>query len=513
MNEQCVCDSNNTAYKIIENYRSIVNRKQPFICSWKVFHQDGKINFNYGTKYRKNSDALAIRSSYYCLINPWYKYIDIHEYFRSIIKHKSKYNLVFEIILLECSCSTHSYEYELAIIQCPCLEQLKTYCTYCHFILRETENLKLICFRDSLNNISQQTDISFSSGVFHSDICFKDYIATELGPSQHQRSVQIQIESKEILDVIKKYDINTLVVLTDDNIEPYSVEPNVKKQHTLGNSISLPCLAEEHFSKLFYSKASLSIPDSVDSNENMLYNKNTFEALKTYRTRATQTKLFAVLLPFSPLSEMNDAHIEAKTLVNVTRICQVNTLSYLVKNNDNQIEKSDSLKNSLNRQKMNRTSSIILVENESQLNQELLSKEKNTANETRPTIVKYQTSIDRQFDLKPDTSINDFNEQKIKSSPSNHKVQIIFNEERSEESILMPSTLKFINPCDVIDFDDSNITMISELNNTMDLTYKSSNARNKNNNQLIDVLNIKHHDPKLQLCNRSLNNNNIHTIK
>ncbi len=78
---------------------------------------------------------MVIRLNHICLINPWYKYINVNKHLVSIVKdnHCSK---VFEIILLECSCLN---EYELAIIECPCLEKMKTYCSYCRLTLTATD--------------------------------------------------------------------------------------------------------------------------------------------------------------------------------------------------------------------------------------------------------------------------------------------------------------------------------------------------------------------------------------
>ena len=88
-----------------------------------------------------------------CLIHPWYKYIHIDQHFLSILKQNQCYK-VYETVLIEYNCLTNSSAYELAIIECPCLEKTKTYCTYCRLILTTTTELS---FSRSLKNISQQT--------------------------------------------------------------------------------------------------------------------------------------------------------------------------------------------------------------------------------------------------------------------------------------------------------------------------------------------------------------------
>jgi hypothetical protein len=128
-----------------------------------------------------------------CLINPWYKYINVNKHLLSIVKnnHCSK---VFEIILLECSCLN---EYELAIIECPCLEQMKTYCSYCQLTLTATEQSKRL-----LKNAKQQAN-TFSSLDFSDDkIKINDSFYCQSGPYQNQRTVQIQVESEPVLHSI-----------------------------------------------------------------------------------------------------------------------------------------------------------------------------------------------------------------------------------------------------------------------------------------------------------------------
>ncbi len=209
--EQCYCNDNNLSYKIIENYRSILDRKQQSISSWKIFNQNEKVSFTHGTQYRKGTDALIIRFNHICLINPWYKYINVDKYLPSILK-QNQYYKVFEIVLLECNCWTNSHEYELAIIECPCLEQLRTYCTYCRVILAATNQSSLL-----FKNVKQQTDISFSLEFFNNEININDSFYSQSGPYEHQCTVQIQVELEQVLHTINEYEINSITTkkLTD----------------------------------------------------------------------------------------------------------------------------------------------------------------------------------------------------------------------------------------------------------------------------------------------------------
>jgi hypothetical protein len=99
----------------------------------------------------------------------------------------------------------NSHEYELAIIECPCLEQLSTYCTYCRLTLSATEQSNRL-----LKDANQQTNISFSLDFFNDEININDSFLSQSGPCQHQHTVQIQVESEEVLHAINEYETNLL---------------------------------------------------------------------------------------------------------------------------------------------------------------------------------------------------------------------------------------------------------------------------------------------------------------
>ena len=193
MKEHCHCNYHDETYKIIENYRSILNRKRQLISSWKIFDNNGKITFSYGTKFRKNADALVIRSKYTCLINPWYKYIGESNYLLSMLR-QNRHCKVYEIVLLECTCATSLHEYELAVIQCSCFEQMRSYCAYCQLILVATEQSDILLCPQSLKNVTQQTDVTFSSDSCNNEDNMDGNFYNRLGLYQYQRTVQIQVE-------------------------------------------------------------------------------------------------------------------------------------------------------------------------------------------------------------------------------------------------------------------------------------------------------------------------------
>jgi len=218
------------SYKIIENYRSILDRKQQLISSWKIFEQNGKVNFTQGTQYRKGTDALVIQFNHICLINPWYKYINVNKYLSSILKQNQCYK-VFEIVLLECTCLINSHEYELAIIECPCLEQLKTYCTYCRLTLTATGQSNRL-----LKNVNQQTNTSFSLDFLNSEININDSFHSQSGSCQHQRTVQIQVQSEQVLHTFNEYEINLLTTENLANVSQTSLMSTTFDEYAVDSS-------------------------------------------------------------------------------------------------------------------------------------------------------------------------------------------------------------------------------------------------------------------------------------
>ncbi len=166
----------------------------------------------------------------------------------------------------------------------------------------------------------------------------------------------------------------------------------------------------------------------------------------------TQTKLCAILLPESLLSEMKPAKTEARTSMNVTRICQVNTLSYLIKTNENQTDLP----------RMDCSSSTSFLRTESQLIEELSTEENNFSNKLS-TKIQHQTLTDHKYDAQ---EIN---------------IPIIqFDEEQSKESIFTLSTLKCINACDTVDLDEQNTSITSFLTDNDRITRSASSNQQDN---------------------------------
>jgi hypothetical protein len=145
---------------------------------------------------------------------------------------------------------------------------------------------------------------------------------------------------------------------------------------------------------------------------------------------------------------MKPAKTEARTSMNVTRICQVNTLSYLIKTNENQTDLP----------RMDCSSSTSFLRTESQLIEELSTKENNLS-----TKMQHQTLTDHKYDAQ---GIN---------------IPIIqFDEEQSKESIFTLSTLKCINACDTVDLDERNTSITSFLTDNDRITRSASSDQQDN---------------------------------
>ena len=136
-----------------------------------------------------------------CLINPWYKYINVNKHLLAIVKH-SQAHQVFEIVLLECNCLN---EYELAIVQCPCLEQRKSHCSYCRFLLIATEQSS----NQVLKNVKQQMNNSCSLNFSDEEGMIYDRFQHQSG--RHRVEIQRKSHSmSNTIDQSMKDSVNSL---------------------------------------------------------------------------------------------------------------------------------------------------------------------------------------------------------------------------------------------------------------------------------------------------------------
>lgn len=140
----------------------------------------------------------------------------MNQHLLTIVKH-SQGHQVFEIVLLECSCLKSLNEYELAIVQCPCLEQRKTHCSYCRFLLIATEPSQQV-----LKNVKQQTNNSCSSNVSDEEGIIFDRFHHPLEPHQNQHAVEFQRKSHSITNTIDQ-SINSLQTSHDHVCETSSI--------------------------------------------------------------------------------------------------------------------------------------------------------------------------------------------------------------------------------------------------------------------------------------------------
>ncbi|CAF3900775.1 unnamed protein product, partial [Adineta steineri] len=424
--KQCYC---NETYKIIQNYRSILDRKHQFISTWKVFHGDGKINFIHGTHFRKSSDALVIRLNYTCVINPWYKYIDINRNLLSFLQQNQCYKIL-EIILLECNCSINSHEYQLAIIECSCFQQLKTYCTYCRVTLEATQQENISAPTQLSPDVDQQKNVSFSLNIFSNKTNMKQNFCRQSVLYDHQCAEQMYDEAKENVYAINKHEIKLITFSQNNYNKQSSLKFNTVDQ-LLNSSTSLHLFLQKFstISRLIIS------PNTIKSNNSLSFHNNSSEISIEYITQGTQTKLFAILLPQSPLSEITSSKIETSTLMHVTRTCQINTLLYLIKTNEQQIEVEDTIENM-----QHSLTTSLFIHNKTQLNIELKSETKGYSK---------------------DEFADNFEEKIMKSA--------------SLDKYLLPSSPpKCVNACDMIDLNDTSTISSDRPDNEY---YKSSHTK------------------------------------
>ena len=123
---------------------------------------------------------------------------------------------------------------------------------------------------------------------------------------------------------------------------------------------------------------------------------------------------------------MKPAITAARTPINVTRTCQVNTLSYLIKTNESQTDLPQN----------DYSSSTSFLRTDSQLIEDL-STEENSFNNKLSTNIEHQALSDRKYDA-----------QQVIVPIIQFDEELLSIEEQPKESVFALSTLKCINACD-----------------------------------------------------------------
>ncbi|CAM4780595.1 unnamed protein product [Rotaria magnacalcarata] len=275
-------------------------------------------------------------------------------------------------------------------------------------------------------------------------------------------------------------------------MKTYSLQSNIDDISS-NSSISIRFLSQKtlstNTSRTLCSTASLLSQDAIESNENKL------KPLRKYKTEGTQTKLFAILLPNSPLSVMKQAKIETRTLMNVTRTCQINTLSYLIKTNESQIEIQRSLENVSNKKQIVRPSPTSFFSNETPFIEKLLSKEKVFDNKS-------------SMESKHQMLIGYRNQKQIVDVPNDE-----FKEKQLKHFMSMSSPLKCINVFDNIDLDEPTIPIDSLLADDKNSPVIFSNQEARQYYQSIHTSSSKYFESQLQTRIKLFNNSNASIVK
>jgi hypothetical protein len=202
------------------------------------------------------------------------------------------------------------------------------------------------------------------------------------------------------------------------------------------------------------------------------FEENTSEVLTKYITRGTQTKLFAILLPPSPLSETKQSEIEERTLRNITRTCQVNTLSYLIKTNDNQTEVEHPREDIWDIQRTDHSSTTSLLHTDTRLTKEVVSARKDVSIKSSIETKHYEHEINLPtIEFKSDELLDDFEERKINSSSA--------NEEYPKEFIMTSSPLKCVNACDAVDLNEPSTSISAFLFDNNMISHINSQSRTR----------------------------------
>ena len=173
--------------------------------------------------------------------------------------------------------------------------------------------------------------------------------------------------------------------------------------------------------------------NAFESDEDVSLNEDARQQFANDQSRSTQTKLCAILLPQSLLTEMRAAKTMARTSTNITRTCQVNTLSYLIKTNENS----------------SNSSSTSFLYSKFQLNEQLSSEENANHNKILRTM-QHQSLIHRQFE-----------EHNVHIPIIQIEDDDFEEEEQAKVSLFTLAPLKCINACETVDLDEPNTSITS----------------------------------------------------
>jgi hypothetical protein len=211
------------------------------------------------------------------------------------------------------------------------------------------------------------------------------------------------------------------------------------------------------------------------------------------------------------LSEIKAAKIEETKLISVTRSCQVNTLSYLIKTDESQTQV----------QQMNRSSSTSVLYTETGLIKELSSEEKDFSINSSIEM-QHQTLTDRKYDeqginvptiqFEEDELLDDVEEEKINTTIMQEEILPV--EEQPKGFISISSPLKCVNACDTVDLDEPNASINSSFFDDGTIsTQISSDQRDTKYYQSIHTINLEYVHTQHKKYTKSFNNSNSYIIK
>jgi hypothetical protein len=132
------------------------------------------------------------------------------------------------------------------------------------------------------------------------------------------------------------------------------------QEMSLLDSETIDC---QHSSRLSCKVSSYS-DERMKFQDHCQFNENTFERSISRINRGTQTKLHALFLPPSPLAELTKANIDMRTGNTIARVCQVNTLTYLIKTAANSINFYNKTMQNSTMERHDRRRSMLPVTNE-----------------------------------------------------------------------------------------------------------------------------------------------------
>lgn len=220
-------------YRIVENYRSIFDRKENLFYWWEIVEEKEKFDFKRADRSVRCDEVLAIRIENTCFIYPWFRSIDLNEKIFDEIETNRRKKL-FEIVLIEKYFPGGNSQIDFAFAECPCSKSLRELCRICRAILDSTEeNLFEMKFFLMKKNLDKNLQTKLTAFFFP--------------PCPAVKLAEATLESKSLDRSTRSIQVNTLLFLfherepIDKTIRSFDFATNFQESGTFLTASKSKC--------------------------------------------------------------------------------------------------------------------------------------------------------------------------------------------------------------------------------------------------------------------------------